>query len=139
MRLVDVYEIPDAVTVLYEFLGKRRPEQAISHQAMPTPEQHANFVRSKPYRAWYLLEEGGAYIGAAYLTEMNEIGVFVLPEAMVHETAAIRLMVSSHEPLPAIRSRRVAAFSMNVNPANKTLIDAVTAAGGRHVQNTYLL
>jgi hypothetical protein len=54
MRLVSVYDVPDAEDILYVLLEQRTPEQSISHRKMPTLPEHRAFIKSKPYLAWYL-------------------------------------------------------------------------------------
>lgn len=70
---------------LYGILAARlsEPENNISHKAMPTWEQHENFVANKPYLGHYIIEEnlGGKwmYIGCCYVTKQKEIGIFIQP------------------------------------------------------------
>lgn len=138
MRLVDVYSDPSAKAALFECLKKRPVVHAISHRALPSFEDHCLFVDSRPYRLWYLIEDAGLYVGSAYLTEMNDIGLFLTPEHTSKAAEAIQLILSTHRPLPAITSKRIESFSINVNPSNLDLIKNVESAGGQHVQNTYV-
>jgi RimJ/RimL family protein N-acetyltransferase len=80
MRLTDIYSMPATVVTgfLWEMLRDRDPAANISHQKMPTPEQHKAFVDSKPYEAWYAIEKNRSYIGTVYLSRQNEIGVFLM-------------------------------------------------------------
>lgn len=77
MKLVPLSRARSAILVLYELLKEREPWQSISHQGMPTMEEHAAFVRSQPYLAWYLIEVEEDYVGTIYLTKAREVGVFV--------------------------------------------------------------
>lgn len=81
IRLVDVYaQQPDnsaSTRFLYELLAERDPTVNISHRKMPTFEQHRDFVESRPYKAWYVVFHDDHPIGATYLTEQNEIGIFI--------------------------------------------------------------
>lgn len=89
--------IPTALALagLYADLEQRTPDQNISHQTMPTWEQHVNFVRCRPYVHWLLIydresvryeEEPGepsleyARLGSIYLTKAREIGLFIDPK-----------------------------------------------------------
>src|SRR3989304_6456309 len=75
ITLLDVYQngkgnpIPGAVEVLYELLRERPPEANISHHQVPTFSQHELYVRSKPYRSWFLvLNDYQQRVGAVSLT-----------------------------------------------------------------------
>ncbi len=139
MILKNVYESELFVETLYELLKQRGSEHSISHQTLPSFSEHMAFVKSNPYRYWYIVEVDGAKGGSVYITENNEIGLFLLPDFVQYQTDVLGLLVATHSPLPAVKSKRVAAFSVNANPSNATLISSILAAGGRHVQSTYLL
>jgi RimJ/RimL family protein N-acetyltransferase len=78
-HFVPIKDEPEAPSVLWDLLEERDPHVNISHQVMPTPEEHLAFVTRHPYRVWYLIRDGDAkvYVGSAYLTRHNEIGVFI--------------------------------------------------------------
>ena len=65
------------IKFLYCHLKERDPLTRISHKKMPSFEQHSKFVLSKPYTKWYIILEKNKKIGSIYLTEMNEIGLFL--------------------------------------------------------------
>jgi RimJ/RimL family protein N-acetyltransferase len=81
MRLVSLYEgnkAKETAKFLWQLLLERPPEANISHEVMPTWEDHLDFIRSKPYRAWYLIEDSTVekgWVGAIYLTKRDEIGL----------------------------------------------------------------
>ena len=120
MKLVSVYDVPGTENILWDLLLERPPEANISHKVMPTWQQHLDFIESKPYEAWYLIElplevsEVGytyRFIGAIYLTKQDEIGLGIL-EAWQHQghgAAALRMLMERHP-----RARYLA----NVAPAN---------------------
>lgn len=137
MKLIDAYADESACQDLYQLLKKRTEQFSISHAAVPDYAQHVEFYRSKPYRVWYIIEQDGQSMGSAYITENNEIGVFVIDEAQELEQRVLQQLISTHSPLPAIKSRRAGSFSLNVNPSNQRLIDSALALGGQHIQNTY--
>lgn len=76
MKLVDIYTLP-SMLILYNMLKDRPPEANISHRKMPTIEEHCTFVSSRPYEAWYLIEDTKGVIGNCYLSKANEIGISV--------------------------------------------------------------
>lgn len=64
---------------LYGLLAEREPYQNISHKEMPTFENHVKFVKSKPYKEWFVIydTEQKKRVGSVYLSKENEIGVFI--------------------------------------------------------------
>jgi spore coat polysaccharide biosynthesis protein SpsF (cytidylyltransferase family) len=131
MRLVNAYRIPEAVDILYQLLGERDESVNISHQGMPTLEQHVDFVKSRPYPYWYLIEAMGEWVGATYLTDRDEIGIFILKDhqGKGHGKKAVNLLMQTVE-----RPRYLA----NINPANgrsKTFFEH--ALGFNLLQQTY--
>lgn len=124
IKLTSIYEqLPNgrpsgiALQVLYDILSLRTPEQSISHKAMPSFEEHYQFVISRPYAAWYLIESEGPRVwpvGACYLTRQREIGIGIYPkhQGRGYASAAIRELMTLH------RGR----FLANINPANEASI-----------------
>lgn len=132
MKLVSIYSVADAATYLYALLSEREPEQNISHRGMPTVEQHLTFVRSRPYREWFLICVRGHMVGATYLSRQGEIGIFIFKAHRGHGYGkkAVHAMLKRHP------GERILA---NVNPANAASIALFTSLGAVHIQNTYRL
>ena len=130
MNLVSVY-VTDSARILYDLLREREPVVNISHIEMPTWQQHLAYIASEPYPAWYLIEVD-KFVGAVYLTDRNEIGVFVLKthQGKGHGPKAVKLLMELHP-----RDR----FIANINPGNERSIKAFTKLGFTHIQNTYAL
>lgn len=132
MKLVDIYERPIALAVLYALLKERTPEQSISHREMPTFEQHEDYVSCRPHPHWYLIEADGAYVGSIYLSDNDEIGVFLFARCQ-HEgygRRAVELLIQAHP-----RERYLA----NINPENQRSIGFFGKLGFHHIQSTYEL
>lgn len=133
LKLVDVYSEPRAALLLWQLLCEREPQMNISHKVMPTWEQHCDFVRSRPYQAWYLIEEiVDGFVGAVYLTHNSEIGIFMLKSAKGkgYGKVALKELMWKH------RSSRYLA---NIAPSNDGSISFFEKQGFRHIQNTYEL
>lgn len=64
---------------LYGLLSERETYQNISHKEMPKFENHVKFVKSKPYKEWFVLYDTNKNlrVGSVYLTKENEIGIFI--------------------------------------------------------------
>lgn len=145
IRLRDVYQEngephQEAVALLYQLLAERPPEANISHSKMPTFEEHTAFVRSRPYRAWYIIcDHAFKPLGAIYATQHNELGIFILCEHQNrgHATMAIRVLKDQLEPLPAIPGKRRGRYLANVSPHNRLSKKLFEKLGGRIVSLTY--
>lgn len=126
-----VYRGHKNIEFLYELLKERTPDQSISHQAMPTFEQHEAFVQSRPYFLWNVIKESGQPVGSIYLTQNREIGVFIAQyyRGYGYAKEAIRLL----------QSVSPGEFLANVNPKNTRSIKLFESLGFKHIQNTYKL
>ena len=104
----------------------------ISHRAMPSWKEHRRFIAGRPYSFWYLIRSNGSYIGAIYLTAMNEIGVGILARwrGQGFGREAVRALMRKHGP------RRYLA---NINPQNENSIRMFQHMGFRLIQHTYEL
>jgi len=140
IKLLDVYKARDPHVFLYKLLDERQPEQSISHAGMPTLEEHRKFVLSRPYRCWYIVQNGtGLWVGSVYATERNEIGIAILREfqRQGYARAAILEMMVEHAPLPAIPGKRAGCWLANVNPHNEPSGTLFRALDFKLLQHTY--
>ena len=130
MKLVDAYDHPEAVELLWRLLGEREPHQSISHHKMPTLAEHRGYVASKPYPYWYLID-CGELVGAIYLTARREVGVGILQ--------AHRKNGYGRSAFLQLQDRHPGQFLANINPANRPSMDMFRDLGFTHIQNTYAL
>lgn len=119
------------VKVLYYLLEQRQPQECISHRTMPSFAEHAKFVKSEPYLAWYLVFENRDVLGATYLSKQREIGIFLFASAQGQGfgKAAIELLMERHP----------GDFYANINPLNTASQRLFQRMGFGHIQQTYLL
>lgn len=134
LSLVDVYSVRlDATIYLYDLLAERDPVANISHLAMPTFVEHFAFVKSKPYKAWYLImrEEprGPIPVGAIYITEKNEIGISIkkVHQGQHYAKAAITALMEKH-PEPQ--------YLANIAPGNARSVAMFEGLGFDLIQLT---
>ena len=129
MKLTNIYGRPDRARVLYRLLGERKPDECISHSAMPSFEEHTRFIESRPYEGWFFIENGET-VGAAYLSKQNEIGVFVFEahRGKGYGKWAIEVIMANHG------KRRYLA---NINPQNTKSAALFKSLGFYLIQNTY--
>lgn len=101
---------------LYKLLSERNPSVNISHKKMPTYKQHIKFVKSNPYSKWYIVYHNEQKTGSAYLTKINEIGIFLTKEfqGMKIGNKVLTIIMQSNP-----RKRYLA----NINPSNKKSIE----------------
>ncbi len=132
IELKSVYYGLGATKWLYELLKEREFYQNIFHRKIPSWNEHQQFVGNQPYKAWYLVYTEHHVCGAIYLTNQNEIGVFLFKQCQGHGVGlgAVKQLIKKH---PAKR------FLANINPANERSIKMFEGLGFRHIQNTYEL
>jgi len=117
---------------LYNLLKERDPKANISHKRMPTFDEHVDFVSSKPYAYWYVIEYNGKKSGSVYLSKNNEIGIFLKKSFQgknIGHTALELLIKKTNE------SRYLA----NVNPKNKKSLEFFKNNGFKIIQHTFEL
>lgn len=145
VSLKSVYQYPGAIDTLYELLRLRSteydPHVNVSHRELPPFHQHQAFVRSKPYRKWFIVLADGQVAGSLNLTKLNEIGIVLNPKFRGKGVAkaAIAKLLEHTRPLPAIPSHRIGRFLANINPKNERSIRLFTSLGFAHSMNTYRL
>lgn len=141
-RLIAVAHVSRAAEILWELLKERPAEANISHQVMPTWEEHVSFVERYPYRVWYLIKHGDDYVGATYLSRHWEIGIAIFREHQRKGYAkwAIREMARKWLPTakgkPSVKRQAILANVAPTNEASKQLFEAL---GFKHVANVYAL
>ena len=125
-------EIPAHVGFLFGLLATREAHVNISHRRMPTYAEHVDFVRSRPYAAWYLITNGENWCGTVYLTREQELGLHLLPayQRAGHGKAAIKTLMECH-PLPR--------YLANIAPSNAASQAFFEGLGFKLVQHTYEL
>lgn len=143
-RLVKVAHVASAAKVLWDLMHEVEPHQAISHVKMPSWEEHLSFVQRYPYRAWYLIEAQGEFVGHISVSRKYEIGIrlFKVHQGKGHGKWAIGEIVrmwgkdAANAARPSVQR---GALLANINPANEASIAVFTKLGFKHVQNTYAL
>ncbi len=141
MRLVPVRGNPDAAGILYELLSERPKENWISHEAMPTREEHEKFVESHPFIHWYLIDNAGVYVGAIEVTDRNEIGValFERYRRKGFGYQALTMFLANHKPLPPIPAIRNGRWLANIATKNEDSKEFFGRMKFRPLQETWVL
>jgi hypothetical protein len=89
-------------------------------------KNHDLFVINHPFWKWFLIRHEGEWVGQIRVSSRNEIGVGLLRKYRGKGlgSEAVKTLMETIEPQPAIKSMRRAGWIANINPYN-------------HVQNTY--
>jgi len=128
MQLKPVSE--DDAEFLYNSLKEREGRVNISHKLLPTWEEHIEFVKNYDYIVWDIIIVDEEKIGNIYLTQLNEIGIFILKKFhdVGYGSEALKMFMEKNG------KRRYLA---NINPTNYKSIQFFGKHGISHFQNTY--
>tara|TARA_Y100000590_G_C15330362_1_gene867426 strand:- start:197 stop:598 length:402 start_codon:yes stop_codon:yes gene_type:complete len=128
MQLKPVSE--DDAEFLYNSLKEREGRVNISHKLLPTWEEHIEFVKDYDYIVWDIIIVDEEKIGNIYLTQLNEIGIFILKKFhdLGYGSKALEMFMKKNG------KRRYLA---NINPTNYKSIQFFGKHGFSHFQNTY--
>jgi len=142
-NLVDVYVMgEEAEALLYVLLAQRPAAANISHSHLPSWEEHQRFVRSRPYREWFIVKnEELQSVGAVYATKQNEVGVAILQayQRRGYAKAAVQALMAQLQPLRPQPSFCNEHWLANVAPGNHASHELFKKLGGSVVQVTYRL
>ena len=128
MELKDV-TIDDA-KFLYELLKQREGIVNISHKSLPTWDEHIDYIKNHSYQSWNIIWNDDTRIGNIYLTERNEIGIFLDKKYQSNGYGSEAI----DEFMKKNGKRRYLA---NINPTNYKSIQFFGKHGFSHFQNTY--
>ena len=125
------------IKTLYLLLKGRA--QKISHQSLPSFEEHKAFVLNHPYRKWFLIKENKKPIGSIYILENNCIGLNILGSNEVAIRKSIQWILANYKPLPNIKSLRNGNFHINVHPDNETMSYVLSEMNSSLIEYTYII
>lgn len=138
IALVSVYA-KDPITfefyasVLHELLSERKPRESISHKELPSFADHIEFVKSKPYKQWYLIQDldDKNFVGCCYLGKENNIGISIFEKyrRQGYATAAIETLMDYNPQRQYIA---------NINPLNGKSRDLFESLGFTYAYDEYV-
>jgi len=126
----------ETVTFLYRLLEQREPHENISHQKMPSMEEHRRFIDGwrEIYLDWLIicLPYSKQRVGSIYLTHRREIGVHLVSDWRRRGigSAAVKALMASHG---------AGVYFANIAPSNYRSQDFFEHHGFRIIQYTYKL
>ena len=125
------------IECLFELLGQRLHK--ISCEDVSYSE-HKRFVKSHPYRDWFLIRVSDSYVGSFYVSNENTIGIN-LSDGYISLVVSqiVKFVKENFEPLPPIPSIRSDKFAVNVPPSNVQLAKALEEVNAKIAQISYFL
>ena len=109
VKLKEVTE--DNAEFLYEMLKERDSTVNVTHQKLPLFNEHVEFIKSKPYDAWYIIEIESKRVGHIYIDNENRIGWFIK-----REFKGFGFVIPAFEELKILHKRK--NYLGKVNPNN---------------------
>lgn len=125
----------DDAELLFELLKKRT--HSISHQQLPSKDEHVSFVRSHPYRYWALVYRETKPIGTIYLQKDNSIGLNLLEPSLIDVSTVLGYVQDNFEPLMEIKSKVPSYFFVNVSNENNLLKNILLQLGSVPIQVSF--
>ena len=118
------------IDFLYGLLKEREGIVNISHKELPPFSEHEQFVKSSPYPYWDIILLNNERIGNIYLTDRDELGIFISKDFQNQGIGSIVLQ----KFMKKVGKKRYLA---NINPTNYKSIQFFGKHGFTHIQNTY--
>jgi len=120
----------DDAKFLFDLLKQREGIVNISHKSLPTWEEHVEFIKNNTYQSWDIIWVDDVRIGNIYLTDRDEIGIFLDKKSQSNGYGSIAI----NEFMKKNGKKRYLA---NINPTNYKSIQFFGKHGFIHIQNTY--
>tara|TARA_B110000014_G_C20050564_1_gene546472 strand:+ start:289 stop:690 length:402 start_codon:yes stop_codon:yes gene_type:complete len=120
----------DDAEYLYELLKQREGSVNISHRSTPEWETHVEYIKNNSYQAWDIILIDGNKVGNIYLTEKNEIGIFIDKRFQSKGYGSIAIE-------KFMKKNGKKRYLANINPTNYKSIQFFGKHGFLHIQNTY--
>jgi RimJ/RimL family protein N-acetyltransferase len=134
LRFDFVSGAPNQVVKLYELLQQR--EHNVSHCKVPTFSDHSRFVKSKPYRGWFLVYNASHCIGSVYIKNDNSIALNLKQSNVDFVAQCINHITLNFALNKPVSSYVTDYFTVNVAINNKMLVESLAKVGWLPVQKT---
>ena len=115
---------------LYGLLKQREGRVNISHHSIPTLTEHRDYIKNNTYQSWDIIWVDNIRIGNIYLTNRDEIGIFLDKKFQSKGYGGIAI----NEFMKKNGKKRYLA---NISPTNYKSIQFFGKHGFIHIQNTY--
>ncbi len=137
IELEHIIPTESQIQVLFDHLSMRTHH--ISHQNLPPFDAHKRFVQNNPYRAWFLIKEGGKTLGNIYVQNDNSLGLNNVEEIACNAIKnIIDLVYENLAPLDPIPSVRYKDFFFNIAIGNTKMMEKLDEIGFEPMKTTYV-
>ena len=120
----------DDAKFLFDLLKQRQGIVNISHKSLPTWEEHVEFIKNNTYQSWDIIWVDNVRIGNIYLTDRDEIGIFLDKKFQSNGYGSIAIT-------EFMKKNGKKRYLANINPTNYKSIQFFGKHGFVHIQNTY--
>ena len=120
----------DDAEFLYELLKQREGRVNISHHSIPTLTEQCDYIKNHSYQSWDIIWVDNIRIGNIYLTDRDEIGIFLDKESQSNGYGSIAIT-------EFMKKNGKKRYLANINPTNYKSIQFFGKHGFIHIQNTY--
>ena len=136
--LEKVVATSEQVKQLYSQL-KRRIHK-ISHNKLPSFDEHVKFVENNPYREWFVIKRKEIDIGNLYVQFDNSIGLYCDEDISSSQLKELlKLLMDNIKPLESILSVRSGNFFLNIASTDVEIQRKLTSIGYIEIQRSYAL
>jgi len=117
-------------TFLYNLLSERDERENISHQSMPSYEEHCRFWERVPYKDDYIILLNDAPIGMVYLTHQDEVGIHFIKDKWSNDI--VKKVIDD-----LLVKHKGQTLYFNTSPLNKSLLRLLKKMNCKLIQHTY--
>jgi len=110
----------DKKKFLYNLLSERY--FSISHNKLPTFEDHIQFIKNNPYYKWVIVKQDKILIGSIYINKNNSVSIKLMKKYLFQLENVLIKFEKSFPPQLEIKSYRKEQFFFNVNPKDEVMI-----------------
>ena len=121
--------------ILFKLLKRRK--HSISHNRLPTEDEHLLFVKKKPYRYWAVVLEDKCPIGTFYIQSDNSIGLNLSRPTIFVVSKIFQHIKMNFKPLKEIKSKVPSYFYVNISYVNKKLSKILRELNALPIQTSY--
>lgn len=125
------------VNILFDLLNQRT--HSISHRKMPSFAEHQKFVKSSPYRAWYLVFFKTKCIGSFYIQDDNSIGLNINELNVQKLNFCINFIKANYHPFPEKKSKIPGYFYLNAPFLDKNYLSLLQKLNLKPIQTSFRL
>ncbi|MBO8217655.1 GNAT family N-acetyltransferase [Prochlorococcus marinus] len=122
---------------LYKLLQTRK--FSISHKNLPSFNEHKKFVKSIPYKDWYLIYQNSVAIGTFYIQNDNSIGLNLNNPSLRIVKNISKYIRTNFDPNPPEPSKVAPYFFINIAESNKRMLNILKVIGCEPLQVSFRL